>query len=354
MKRSHTKPLFTSTAQLFAVFLLLSFSACMGISNDLSMAESGAGGGALPGSAHEDGSSAGNGSGPGALTAGDWDDNLNFERFENFVRDTQQELGSDAPVLDLAQRNPASRDQVATGLDLAIVLDTTGSMGDELDFIETEIDGIVQDLYAGMPGLSLRLGLVTYRDEGDDYVTRSYDFVDEVVAFRQSVAAERSDGGGDFPEAMDQGLAAANQLDWRLADNVAKVIFVIADAPAHSEKFQRLIQEIDLAREQDRVIFPVAASGADKSLELLMRYMAQDSGGRYVFLTDDSGLGDSHLEPSIPCYLVQKLNKLMVRLSASVIKGAYIPPRDEEIIRAVGDPQDGLCQLSDGAEARLY
>ena len=37
------------------------------------------------------------------------------------------------------------------------------------------------------------------------------------------------------------------------------------------------------------------------------------TGGKYVFLTDDSGVGESHEEPDISGYTVEKLNDLMVR-----------------------------------------
>lgn len=341
---------------LIGALLALGFSACLSPGFNLASSLPEGGGSGLPSfdSSADEGEGSQSGISTGLLTAGDWDDNLNFARYQDFVRDAQQSLGSEAPLLVINPRSLPAREEPAAALDIAFVLDTTGSMYDELDFIEAEIDGIVSELFARFPGLSLRLALVTYRDEGDDYVTHSYDFVDDVSAFRQSVAGENSDGGGDYPEAMDQALAAANHLTWTQVADAAKLVFVIADAPAHSEKYVALLHQVELARERGLVIYPVAASGADLSLELTMRYMAQDTAGRYVFLTDDSGIGDSHLEPSIPCYQVQKLNKLMVRLAAGLVKGAYIAPSDDEILRAVGNPQDGVCEFADGSTAQLY
>ena len=61
-------------------------------------------------------------------------------------------------------------------------------------------------------------------------------------------------------------------------------------------------------------VIPVASSGVDKETEFLLRMLAITSGGEYVFLTDDSGIGGSHIEPTIGAHEVEKLNDLMVRL----------------------------------------
>lgn len=45
-----------------------------------------------------------------------------------------------------------------------------------------------------------------------------------------------------------------------------------------------------------------------------MRSFAILTNGTYVFITDDSGIGNDHLEPTIGEFKVEKLNDLMVRL----------------------------------------
>ena len=44
------------------------------------------------------------------------------------------------------------------------------------------------------------------------------------------------------------------------------------------------------------------------------------SGGTYVFLTDHSGVGNPHLEPTIGPYDVEKLNSLLVRLIDNYVR----------------------------------
>lgn len=45
-----------------------------------------------------------------------------------------------------------------------------------------------------------------------------------------------------------------------------------------------------------------------------MRFLAISTNGTYVFVTDDSGVGNPHLKPSVGQYEVEFLNDLMVRL----------------------------------------
>ena len=66
-------------------------------------------------------------------------------------------------------------------------------------------------------------------------------------------------------------------------------------------------------------IIPVASSGINKETEFLLRSMSISTGGRYVFLTDDSGIGGGHIEPTVGDYDVEKLNDLMVKVATEYI-----------------------------------
>ena len=61
-------------------------------------------------------------------------------------------------------------------------------------------------------------------------------------------------------------------------------------------------------------IIPIVASGANKNVEFLMRYFSVATNGTYVFLTDDSGIGNPHIKPTTDDFKVEKLNDLIVRL----------------------------------------
>jgi len=232
-------------------------------------------------------------------------------------------------------------------LDLAFVIDTTGSMGDELSYVQRELDGIVGGIAEQFPGIAQRFALVVYRDEGDDYVVRSFDFTSDLASFRANLATQRAEGGNDMPEAVDQGLTAASQLGWSRGA-VARVAFWIADAPHHVGKENAVTAALAAAVANAVHIYPVAASGIDDLGEFVMRTAAEVTGGRYLFLTNDSGIGGSHAEPHIPCYYVTTLTLAMRRMVASEVTGTYMPPAVSDILRTGGDPQNQQCTLSTG------
>ncbi|MEZ4986299.1 MAG: hypothetical protein R2795_14880 [Saprospiraceae bacterium] len=64
-------------------------------------------------------------------------------------------------------------------------------------------------------------------------------------------------------------------------------------------------------------IIPISCSGVDKSTEYLMRCMALATNGTYTFVTDHSGIGNSHIEPSTDVYKVEYLNDVITRLIVS-------------------------------------
>jgi hypothetical protein len=98
----------------------------------------------------------------------------------------------------------------------------------------------------------------------------------------------------------------------------------------------------------------VASSGVDELTELTMRSAAQLTGGRYLFLTDDSGVGGEHKEPSIPCYFVTQLDAAILRMVDIEMTGVYREPTAAELVRAGGDPQEGACELQSGQTVFVF
>lgn len=228
-------------------------------------------------------------------------------------------------------------------LDVLLTLDATGSMSDEMRYLQTELTSIMSRMEADNPGLDIRAGLVVYRDKGDEYVIRDFDFTDDLAEFNASLGRQRARGGGDFPEAMDTALTKGLGLSWR--DDAIKVNLLVADAPPHDEKINATWNTALHARVRGIHTVPLAASGVDPTAEFLMRSMAQLTGGRYLFLTDDSGVGNPHAEPTVDCYIVTPVNALVQRVLESLVSGVRVEPDGETVIRTVGNYQAGVCKL---------
>jgi hypothetical protein len=183
---------------------------------------------------------------------------------------------------------------------------------------------------------------------------KSWDFTTDITAYQTTIASLTAGGGGDTPEAPDIGLATANGLSWRPDADVARIAFWVADAPQHDQYAAAMAQDFTDERSKDIHLYPVSGSGADELLEYTMRSGAQLTGGRYLFLTDDSGIGDPHLVPTIPCYFVTKLGKAMVRMVTIELSGVYAEPDPADIIRVGGNPTAGQCALSDGSSVNVF
>jgi hypothetical protein len=227
--------------------------------------------------------------------------------------------------------------------DLALVVDTTGSMADELEYLKSELGAILADLNRDHPTLDVRVALVVYRDVGDIYVTRTFPFTSDIAALRADLSQQTAGGGGDYPEAVEQAMARAVALDWR-PDAVRSILFV-ADAPPHADDVASAWQSTEVARGKRIHIVAVGASGVGPGAEYLMRAMAALTQSRYIFLTDDSGIGNRHAPPSVDCYLVTKLGSSIRRVLESQISGRRVEPAKDEIIRTVGDYDRGRCNI---------
>jgi hypothetical protein len=288
----------------------------------------------------------------GTLTAGIWDDSLNFELFTAY-RDAQKAPLADFTAEEQLAAAQASR-SVATALDITLVIDTTGSMGDEISWLKTDFTAIASDVTAAHPGVPVRWGLVHYRDDGDEYVVRQADFTASVAAYQAGLAALGAGGGGDFPEVPERALAQAAQLSWDATSATGKLIFWIADAPPHDGQASAFSAAVRSLRDSGVHIYPVASSGIDERTEYAMRASAQLTLGRYLFLTDDSGVGDTHKTPSVPCYVVTKLSQAVERVVASELAGRPVAVEPQQVVRAVGGPVYGACTLQDGHMAHLF
>lgn len=302
----------------------------------------------------------GNGSiASGVMTAAVWDDNENFDLFLGYKRQVVASGIQGLLPFTMAEHEAAAHATDGSAvpkqsLDISLVIDTTGSMGDELGYLQREFDALAATIQTKYPDAEQRWSLVVYKDTTDQYIARWFDFRSNSEEFRTKLAEQSADGGGDFPEAPDRALSVAYRLSWRTSPSVAKLIFWVADAPHHEENAAPMADAIRGARDKGIHVYPVASSGIDEKTELSMREAAQITGGRYLFLTDDSGIGHSHKEASVPCYVVTKLDKAILRIVDIEMTGVYREAVADEVIRTVGDPQKRACNLASGGTAVLY
>jgi hypothetical protein len=220
--------------------------------------------------------------------------------------------------------------QQINNVDIAFLVDATGSMGDEINFLKAELNEVIFQSKEISNTLNFRFASVFYRDHGDEYVTRTMNFsrvLSESISF---ITDQRAGGGGDYEEAVEIGLdSAINKLNWS-EEARARILFLVLDAPPHNTDAIRisLQKSMRLAAEKGIRIVPLVASGINKPTEYLMRCMALATNGTYVFLTDHSGVGGAHLKPTTDKYDVELLSELMVRVLKSY---TYMPDCNQQM-----------------------
>src|SRR5262249_51990744 len=65
-------------------------------------------------------------------------------------------------------------------IEVCFVLDTTGSMGGLIEGAKQKIWSIANEMISAQPTPELKLGLIGYRDRGDDYVVKSFSLTDDI------------------------------------------------------------------------------------------------------------------------------------------------------------------------------
>ena len=218
-------------------------------------------------------------------------------------------------------------------IEIMLVVDVTGSMGDEIDFLKAELKDVINRIAQNDSETVIKLAMLFYRDTDDSVPFEYYDFVNVTesngLATQQAALnKQHASGGGDYPEAVDQALDIAVNKQWSTG-TTTKIIFQVLDAPAHegSQYENKLVNATKTAAEKGIRICPIICSGAAESTEYTMREAAIYTGGTFVFVTDDSGIGGSHHDPELPDVTVELLNSLMVRL----VKGYHTGTFDEAI-----------------------
>ncbi len=205
-------------------------------------------------------------------------------------------------------------------LDLVFLVDATGSMGDEIAKLKASLHSIANEV-ARLPSRpDTCFGLVAYRDRGDAFLVRRHDFTNDLGAFQTVVDALQAEGGGDYPEAMNEALhETVHRMSWR-GTGTTRMVVLLADAPPHLDRGGPQYDDGMMAALGKGIkVFSVGASGLDRQGEYVQRQIAQFTGGRFVFLTyreaaNPAGGPGRETVHDVSNYSVQTLDRLIVRL----------------------------------------
>lgn len=180
-------------------------------------------------------------------------------------------------------------------IDVLFLIDSTGSMSDEIHVVKVKIEQIIYEVQNGTPKPDVRYAIVTYRDRGDIYITRAFDFTEDLNDIKAFLYGINAGGGGDGPESVNEGLhVAINNCSWGNDDSI-KMIFLIGDAPPHMDypDDYDYREEIKIAQQKQIKIHTIGCSGITYYTNgvTIFEEIAEKTGGTYQELIYSSGGG---------------------------------------------------------------
>lgn len=175
-------------------------------------------------------------------------------------------------------------------VEVAFVLDSTGSMGDLIDGAKRKIWSIAESIAEQNPDAEISMALVTYRDKGDDYVVKTTPLSEDVQGLYGKLIRVEADGGGDTPESVNEALdRTISGLQWTGGTDTRRIVFLVGDAPPHMDYNEKRYPEILTAAAQHRIIVNAVQAGDEADTTPIWKDIAQMGNGRYLSIPQDGG-----------------------------------------------------------------
>ncbi|MDQ7779689.1 MAG: VWA domain-containing protein [Planctomycetota bacterium] len=177
-------------------------------------------------------------------------------------------------------------------IEVVFVLDTTGSMESLIGGAKQKIWSIANQIMLGKPSPRLRIGLVGYRDIGDEYVTKVFDLTDDLDGVFRNLMGFEAAGGGDGPEHVNKALHdGAKSMTWTNDKKTLKIMFLVGDAPPHvdyADGFDYKVTVLEAAT-SDIVVHTIRC-GNDVETETYWKDIARRGEGTYTSIEQSGGM----------------------------------------------------------------
>jgi hypothetical protein len=177
-------------------------------------------------------------------------------------------------------------------VEVVFCLDTTGSMGGLIEGAKQKIWSIANQIVSGKPTPALSIGLVAYRDFGDEYVTKIYQLDDDLDAVFERLRSLGADGGGDTPEHVNRALHdAVRTVRWSNDPNALRLVFLVGDCPPHMDYGDGYdYREICKAAVQRDIVINAVQCGDYPETASFWRDIAKRAEGSYASIAQDGGM----------------------------------------------------------------
>ena len=176
-------------------------------------------------------------------------------------------------------------------VEVAFVLDTTGSMGPLIEGAKRKIWSIATSILEDNPDAEIRMGLVAYRDIGDDYVTKKFELTTDIQDLYANLLELRAHGGGDWPESVNEALQPASRSSPGATARrpAASCSWSATRRRTWTTRRTRNTPTSCAWRAQRDIIVNAVQAGGARDTERVWREIAQMGNGRYIPIPQDGG-----------------------------------------------------------------
>mgnify|MGYP000909565648 CR=1 FL=1 len=230
--------------------------------------------------------------------------------------------------------------------DIVFVIDTTGSMGDEIENLKNSTDKLADEIES--KNIDVRFGLVEYRDITCGEATVNHGWFTNVDNFKKEVGSLVADGGGDADESAVDGLETARRMDYR--DDAIKHIILITDAryksQTHFEGIDSMQQVVDNLRVDNISASCVTSSDCKDTYKLVY------DGTSGIYCDINSDFSESLL-PVITKLALETQFYTWIRLSDGTVVKLKVNPSTASKDDSTDTDGDGIPDMKELGESYI-
>ena len=226
-----------------------------------------------------------------------------------------------------------------TQIDVVFAVDTTGSMGGLIDGAKRTVWSIANHIRKSDSRASLRIGLVAYRDVGDDYITKDFALTTDLDAVFAELSSFQADGGGDVPENVDAALdVTLHKMKWR--SGAKKLVFLVGDAPPASRGDVPTFDVLAREAGEKQIIINTIRAGHDQETAMAFQQIASLGRGEFSSIQQDGGVQQ----------IATPYDRKMAELSAKIDETSIIAG-DDGVRRAYAAKMGSVAAAAPAAQA---
>ncbi|VAV91481.1 FIG01005481: hypothetical protein [hydrothermal vent metagenome] len=231
---------------------------------------------------------------------------------------------------------PAAAHNNYQNVEVAFVLDTTGSMSGLIEGAKQKIWSIANEIIDvnDQGQTKIRFALIGYRDRQDDYVTKSFDMTDDLHGIYGNLLKLQAQGGGDRPESVNQALSeAVNDLSWSRNNDTLRLVFLVGDAPPHMDYNQEAQYPATIRRAtRKNIIINTVQAGADHETRRIWKEMAKLGQGDYAAIAQNGGMQIIHTPYDQDIEVLQRrINKTSLGYGSISLQSAFRKKRQQAL-----------------------